>query len=76
MEEIDTSGAGAHPHWPDRFFARLVDAYLARTGNEGGRVGDAVCFLVDAPGLLAFVLPVMQAIAGDPHAARRVMEAG
>ena len=44
MEEIDTSGAGAHPHWPDRFFARLVDAYLARTGNDGGRVGDADMF--------------------------------
>ena len=38
MEEIDTSEAGAHPHWPDRFFARLVDAHLKATSNEGGCV--------------------------------------
>ena len=41
MEEFDTSDAGAHPNWPDRFFARLVDTYLAHTGNRGGHVGDA-----------------------------------
>ncbi len=75
MEEIDTSGAGAHPHWPDRFFARLVDTYLDETGNDGGRVGDAQCFLFDARGLLAFALPVMQAIAGDARAAERLLEA-
>src|SRR5712671_88013 len=28
MEEFDTSDAGAHPNWPERFFARLVDTYL------------------------------------------------
>jgi len=39
-QEFDTSGAGVHPNWPDRFFARVVDSYLAQSGNRGGRVGD------------------------------------
>ena len=51
MEEFDTSER-AHPNWPDRFFARLVDTYPAETGNPGGRVGDAQCFLLDSRGLL------------------------
>jgi aminoglycoside 3-N-acetyltransferase len=71
MEEFDTSD-GAHPNWPARFFGRLVDTHLAETGNHGGRVGDAHCFLIDAHELLAFALPVMQAVAADPHAARRL----
>ena len=74
MEEFDTSER-AHPNWPDRFFARLVDTYLAETGNRGGRVGDAQCFLLDARGLLTFALPVMQAVAADPHAAQRLLGA-
>jgi aminoglycoside 3-N-acetyltransferase len=69
MEEIDTSGAGAHPNWPERFFARLVDTYLVRTNNAGERVGDAECFLLDARGLLTFALDVMTAVAADPRAA-------
>ena len=64
MEEFDTSDGGAHAHWPDRFFARIVDTYLRDgRGMRGGRVGDARLFLLDARGLLAFALPVMQAVA-------------
>ena len=74
MEEIDTGG-GAHANWPDRFFALLTDAYLARTDNGGGRVGDAQCFVLDARGLLTFALPVMRAVAADPRAAGRILEA-
>jgi aminoglycoside 3-N-acetyltransferase len=70
MEEVDTSSKGAHPNWPDRFFARLVDRYLARTGNPGGRVGDATAFLLEARGLLDFALDVMRAVAHDPGAAQ------
>ncbi len=62
MEEFDTSD-GAHANWPDRFFARLIHAYLAQTGNRGGQVGDARSYLLDAPGLLAFALPVMKTVA-------------
>jgi aminoglycoside 3-N-acetyltransferase len=73
MEEFDTSDAGAHPNWPNRFFARLVDAYLARTHNRGGLVGDAGCVLFDCRGLLAFALEVMEAVAADPAAADRLL---
>jgi aminoglycoside 3-N-acetyltransferase len=69
MEEFDTSDAGAHPNWPDRFFSHLVDTYLRRTENHGALVGDARSFLLDARGLLAFALPVMEAIAAGGGAA-------
>jgi len=63
MQEVDTSGAGAHPDWPDRFFAQIVNAYLAKTQNRGGRVGHAHCFLFDAPGLLELALEEMRTVA-------------
>jgi aminoglycoside 3-N-acetyltransferase len=69
MEEFDTADAGAHSNWPDRFFARLVDGYLARTANSGGLVGDAPSWLFSARGLLDHALPIMTRIAADPHAA-------
>jgi aminoglycoside 3-N-acetyltransferase len=71
MEEFDTSDEGAHANWPDRFFARLVHAYLAETGNCGGQVGDARSYLLEARGLLAFALPVMQTIATSAPKAPR-----
>ena len=58
MEEFD-SEHGAHASWPDRFFARIVDGYLATAENWGGRVGDAKSHLFPARDLLAFALPVM-----------------
>jgi aminoglycoside 3-N-acetyltransferase len=75
MEEFDTADAGAHAHWPPRFFARLVDSYLARTNNRGARVGDAQSFLLDARGLLVFALGVMRAVAADPAAAADLRDA-
>jgi len=69
MEEFDTSGAGVHPNWPDAFFARLVDAHLAMTGNRGGLVGDARSYLISAAGLLRFARPVMERTARDRSAA-------
>jgi aminoglycoside 3-N-acetyltransferase len=63
MAEFDTSSRGAHAAWPDRFFARIVGAFLRRTGNAGGRVGDAPSFLFPSRGLLEFALPVMAAVA-------------
>jgi aminoglycoside 3-N-acetyltransferase len=69
MEEFDTSDRGAHPNWPDRFFSRLVDTYLARTNNRGGHVGDARSFVLDSRGLLELALRVMTAVAADPAAA-------
>jgi aminoglycoside 3-N-acetyltransferase len=63
MREVDTSGAGAHASWPDRFFARIVNNYLSRSRNRGGRVGHAHCFLLDANGLLEVALSEMRAAA-------------
>lgn len=68
MEEVDTSDKGAHRNWPEQFFARIVDAYLAGTRNQGGRVGDAMSYLFHARALLDFALPVMEAVARDPRA--------
>jgi aminoglycoside 3-N-acetyltransferase len=74
MKEVDTSSRGAHPHWPDGFFARMVDTHLARTQNAGGLVGDASCFLLEARELLALALPVMKAVAADARAADRLLQ--
>lgn len=76
MAEYDTSSAGAHPNWPDRFFALITDAHLAASGNRGGRVGNAPSFLMRARELLAFALPVMRAVAADPNAANDLVSAG
>ena len=62
MEEFDTATA-AHPKWPDRFFAQIVDRYLRETGNAGNRVGDAQAFLLSSGGLLAAALNEMKRVA-------------
>ena len=69
MAEFDTS-APAHPAWPDDLFARIVGAHLDRTGNRGGRVGDAQSFLLEARALLDDALRTMRALARDREAAR------
>ena len=74
MAEFDTSGAGVHPNWPDRFFARLLDSYLAASGNAGGRVGDAASYLLSARELLRFARPIMERLAIDPRAADDLQE--
>jgi aminoglycoside 3-N-acetyltransferase len=74
MEEFDTSGAGVHANWPDRFFARLVDGYLSATVNCGGPVGDASCYLLSARELLRFARPLMERVAVDREAAAGLAE--
>lgn len=69
MEEFDTSGDGVHANWPDRFFAKIVDSYLTKSGNSGGQVGDAMAYILSADALLDFALPLMKAVAADPLAA-------
>nr|AGC09640.1 putative aminoglycoside N(3')-acetyltransferase III [uncultured bacterium] len=59
MEEFDTSEA-AHPSWPDRFFARIVDGYLEKTNNRGGVLGDSQSYVIDARGLLEHALQEMK----------------
>ena len=63
MEEFDTGDAGVHANWPDRFFARIVDGYLAHSGNVGGFVGNARSFVIPARDLLAFALASMTSVA-------------
>jgi aminoglycoside 3-N-acetyltransferase len=63
MEEFDTSGAGVHPNWPDRFFAEIVDGYLAASHNRGGQVGHAHCHLLPMRGLMEYARPVMERMA-------------
>jgi aminoglycoside 3-N-acetyltransferase len=67
MEEFDTSGEGVHANWPDRFFATIVDGYLAGSENSGGLVGDAPSHLFSARGLLEFALPLMTRVATESH---------
>lgn len=74
MEEFDTS-EGVHANWPARFFARIVDTHLRNTHNQGGKVGDAQCHLLDARALLAFALDVMREVAADPRAADKLVRA-
>jgi aminoglycoside 3-N-acetyltransferase len=67
MEEFDTSGDGAHSNWPDRFFAQIVDAHIAATGNKGGKIGNALSYVLHARALLDFARPVMEAVASVPR---------
>jgi len=54
--EFDTGDRGAHAAWPARFFATIVDDFIAR--HEGsawcarGRVGDAESVVLDAAKLV------------------------
>lgn len=74
MKEFDTSSAGAHPNWPDRFFARIVGSHLRQTDNRGGRVGEARSYYMSARELLAFANDVMRRVATDAGAAAEIAE--
>lgn len=71
MEEIDTNVA--HPNWPERFFARIVDRHLGRTGNPGRLVGDARSHLMSARALLDRALPIMRQLALDHRVADQLL---
>ena len=73
MEEFDTSDLRAHPNWPDRFFANLVDAFLTTRRDRGGRVGAAQSNLLSARELLDFALPWMRSVATDASAAQKLL---
>ena len=74
MEEVDTSDGGAHAHWPDRLFAKIVDGHLRATGNRGGRVGDAPSWLMSARPLHDDALRIMTRIAVDAGVAHGLAE--
>lgn len=62
-EEFDTSGQGVHPNWPERFFALIVDGFIARYAGTAfcsvGRIGDSESVLMDAAKLVGHALPIM-----------------
>jgi aminoglycoside 3-N-acetyltransferase len=62
-EEFDTSERGAHARWPKRFFAEIVDDFVAKTMDTGrcrrGRVGNADSLLLDAAALVDHAIPLM-----------------
>jgi aminoglycoside 3-N-acetyltransferase len=74
MEEFDTSGDGVLANGPDRFFAKIVDSLLAKTGNNGARVGKAMTHILSARELFDFALPIMKAVAADSFAAECLKE--
>lgn len=73
MEKFDT-GDSAHPNWPDRFFAKIVDGLLTKTGNNGTRVGNAMTYALNARELFDFSLLAMKAVAADPLVAQSLTE--
>jgi aminoglycoside 3-N-acetyltransferase len=74
MTEVDTSSIGAHPNWPDRFFAKIVDGFLRESHNRGGTVGDTVAFLIPVRPFLDFSRTVMERTAADARAAQNLFE--
>ena len=63
-EEFDTSSAGCHANWPDRFFAQIVDDFAARNAATPlcatGRIGDSDTLLLDAAALVAHAITIME----------------
>lgn len=71
-EEFDSSSAGCHANWPDRFFALIVDDFIARHGGTAacatGKIGNADAVLLDAAALVDFAIPIMvQTALGRPY---------
>lgn len=62
-EEFDTSGRGVHPNWPDRFFALIVDDFIARYAATAfcsrGTIGNAESVLMDAATLVTHASALM-----------------
>jgi hypothetical protein len=69
-------GIGSALFRPDRFFAKIVDMLLAKTRNNGARVGSAMTYVVSTRELLEFAMPLMKAVAADPLAADSLREGG
>lgn len=71
MREVDTSEK-AHDHWPDQFFAEIVDEFLRTSDNRGGKVGSADSCLIPARELNDAAVAAMTRVAtGPPQAAGR-----
>jgi aminoglycoside 3-N-acetyltransferase len=49
--------------WPDRFFALIVNAFIADGRSVVGRLGNAETHILDAQGLVNYAIPIMVATA-------------
>jgi aminoglycoside 3-N-acetyltransferase len=67
-EEFDSSSAGCHANWPERFFALIVDDFIARHGGTAhcsrGKAGNSDAVLLDAAALVAHAAAIMIEVAG------------
>ena len=66
MEEFNTASDGVHQSWPDRFFAQIIDTFIENTSNQGGKVGNANCHVIDATRLLLYAVDTMKQKALTP----------
>ena len=66
IEEYDTSRGVAD--WPDRFFAAIVDAFVAQGRARRGPLGGATALLLDAASLVDHAVAVMVETAGARQA--------
>lgn len=60
MEEYNTGGDGVHKNWTDRFFADIVNGFLAKTKNKGGKVGNAECYVIESKDLFPYATKEMK----------------
>jgi hypothetical protein len=62
-EEFDTSERGAYASWPKRFFAEIVDDFVAKNMDtercRRGEIGNADGVLLDAAALVDQAIPLM-----------------
>jgi aminoglycoside 3-N-acetyltransferase len=65
VEDVNTAGDGAHDNWPDRFFAQIVDGFLTKTRNQGGKVGHSQTYVLPAKELFEYSKPIMEGVAKD-----------
>jgi aminoglycoside 3-N-acetyltransferase len=62
-EEVNSASEGCHANWPDRFFALIVDDFIAKDVGPPlcvhGELGNADTYLLDAAALVAHAAPIM-----------------
>jgi aminoglycoside 3-N-acetyltransferase len=63
IEEVNTAGDGAHTHWPDRFFAQIVDGFIADKRENMGLVGNSETYVLNSQELLNYAASIMRTVA-------------
>ena len=63
VEEVNTSGDGAHQNWPERFFAQIVDGFTSSHAVPHGLVGNADTYVLETASLLPYAAARMRQVA-------------